>query len=46
MLVDNKTDTIGECSYWGVLYNKKKKNYNHMQQVSWTLCWAKEADII
>ena len=45
MLVDNKTDTIGECSYWGVLY-KKKKNYNHMQQVSWTLCWAKEADTI
>ena len=25
MLVNNKTDTIVEYSYWGVLYNKEKK---------------------
>ena len=47
MLVNNKTDTIVEYSYWGVLYNKKKKkNYNYMQQVSQTLCWAKEVNTI
>ena len=25
MLVNNKTDTIVECSYWGVLYKEKKR---------------------